>query len=134
MFKNALTIPTGAGPAAHLFLLMVAKLTMDMPKNDQDLVDIFIKFAKNNQVSYKTVQGKQVWQFLPGVEIAIKGDIESDNIGVSSITINNKKVTVSNFNDFIVMLMKSLLSEKVFQVWDTLSSRLQILSFQKMFK
>ena len=134
MFKNALTIPTGAGPAAHLFLLMVAKLTMDMPKNDQDLVDIFIKFAKNNQVSYKTVQGKQVWQFLPGVEIAIKGDIEFDNIGVSSITINNKKVTVSNFNDFIVMLMKSLLSEKVFQVWDTLSSRLQILSFQKMFK
>lgn len=75
-----------------------------------------------------------MWQFLPGIEVAIKGDVESNKIGVSDITINQKKVTVSNFNDFIVTLMKSLLSEKAFEIWNNLSSRLQVLSFQKMFK
>lgn len=54
MFKNALTIPTGAGPAGNLFLLMIAKLTMNMPKSDAELVDVFVKFAKNNKVSYNS--------------------------------------------------------------------------------
>lgn len=122
----------GINPILNAFLIQVAKMTIHMPKTDQELVDVFVNFVKIHKVSYTTVRGKQVWQFLPGIEIAIKGNIETDKIGISNILINDRKLSVKNFNDLIAALMRALLSEKILAIWNKLSDKFKVLVFQKM--
>jgi hypothetical protein len=130
VFKNAISL--ASSPIIHSFLKLVANMTMKLPKNDNELIEILTKFARTHDIAYKNTRGHSVYQFLPGVQITIKSDITQD-LKVSDVLINNTtKLSTKNFNDLIVVMMKSLLSDSLYQLWIRISEKLRMKVFQKM--
>lgn len=132
LFKGAIGVGFALNPIVNNFLLFISKMTMKLPKSDAELVAMFTHFARTNKVSYTDIRGYSVYQFLPGLQITIKKDV-SDNLTVRDILINDKtKLSVQNFNALIVILMRTLLSDKVFQIWNKMSDKLKIIVFQRI--
>lgn len=130
MFKNAIELITS--PFINSFLKLIATITMKLPKDDNELVEILTKFAQTHDISYKDIRGHSVYQFLPGVQITIKSN-KNQNLKISDILLNDRtKLSTKNFDDLIVVMMKSLLSDSLYRLWIRISERLQVKVFQKM--
>jgi chemotaxis protein CheY-P-specific phosphatase CheC len=131
MFKNA--IGMFLTPIGNAFLLMIAKMTLRLPKSDKEIIDVFTQFINTHNISYTNVKGHRIYTFLPGIQITIKAE-PGNELKINNVLMNGEKVSVSNFNKMVISMMKQLLNDRVYALWDKLSDKLKIVIFQKMFR
>jgi hypothetical protein len=106
----------------------LSKVTLDIPKTDDDLLKVLFGFCKTNTALFKNSKdGSQVFSLAPDIMLTVKGNLETakDYSQVTIMLNGNQKTTVKNFTAFIDQIIKMRIKNNLKSAWDELNPKLK---------